>query len=201
MCSSPITPRRSGSTDPLSGQIDVAAFLVVSGSPPQEAEGAPMRIKIYTTGGTIDKVYAGETGLVVGPPRIDSILWEGRAAVDYDVEALLRKDSLDITAEDRRKIVEAVCATSHRLIVITHGTDTILETARALLPVSSKVMVLTGAMQPAAFRETDAAFNVGGAIAAVQVLPEGVHLVMNGRVLDPRTCRKDRARGCFVEAT
>lgn len=161
-----------------------------------------MKIKIYTTGGSIDKHYSTrESDFVVGPPQIERILREANVTVDYEVESLLRKDSLDITADDRRIIVERIRATPQRLIVITHGTDTMVDTARVLLPISGRVIILSGAMQPAAFKETDAAFNVGGAIAAVQVLPEGVYLVMNGRVFDPRICRKDRARGCFVEGT
>lgn len=160
-----------------------------------------MKIKIYTTGGSIDKHYSTrESDFVVGPPQIERILREANVTVDYEVESLLRKDSLDITADDRQTIVERVQATSHRLIVITHGTDTMVDTARALLPISGKVIVLTGAMQPAAFKETDAAFNVGAAIAAVQLLPPGVHVVMNGRVFDPRTSTKDLELERFVEA-
>jgi L-asparaginase len=92
-----------------------------------------------------------------------------------------------------------VRATPYRRVVITHGTDTMIDTARALTSVSGKAIVLTGAMQPVAFKETDAPFNVGCAIAAVQVLPEGVYLVMNGRIFDPQTIRKDVARDRFVE--
>jgi len=160
-----------------------------------------MKIKIYTTGGSIDKHYSTrESDFVVGPPQIERILREANVTVDYEVESLLRKDSLDITADDRRTIVECVRATPHRLIIITHGTDTMVDTARALLPISGKVIVLTGAMQPAAFKQTDAAFNVGAAIAAVQVLPPGVHVVMNGRVFDPGTSTKDLELERFVEA-
>jgi L-asparaginase len=158
-------------------------------------------MRIFTTGGSIDKRYSTqESDFVVGPPQIERILREGNVTFDYEIESLLRKDSLDLTADDRRRIVERVRATPHRLVLVTHGTDTMVETARALTPISRKVIVLTGAMQPATFKETDAAFNVGCAIAAVQVLPEGVYLVMNGRIFDPQTIRKDVARDRFVEA-
>ena len=160
-----------------------------------------MHIKILTTGGSIDKRYSTEeSNFVVGSPQIERLLREGNVTFDYDIESLLRKDSLDVTPEDRRKIVERVRATPHRLVVMTHGTDTMIDTARALTSVSGKVIVLTGAMQPAAFKETDAPFNVGCAIAAVQVLSEGVYLVMNGRIFDPQTIRKDVGRDRFVEA-
>lgn len=161
-----------------------------------------MHIKILTVGGSIDKVYStSQSDFVVGLPQIERILREGNVTIDFDVEPLLRKDSLDMTPDDRETIVERVRATPHRHIVITHGTDTMIDTALALMPISGKVIVLTGAMQPAAFRDTDAAFNVGCAVAAVQVLPEGVYLVMNGRIFDPETSRKDVARDRFVQAS
>jgi L-asparaginase len=159
-----------------------------------------VKIKIFTTGGSIDKRYSTtESDLVVGLPQIERILREGNVTCDCEIEPLLQKDSLDVTADDRRRIVERVRATPHRLVVITHGTDTMVDTARALASIPDKVIVLTGAMQPAAFKETDAPFNVGCAIAAVQLLPEGVYLAMNGRIFDPQTVRKDAARDRFVE--
>lgn len=160
-----------------------------------------MQIKIFTVGGSIDKRYSTlESSFVVGSPQVERILQEGNVTVDYEIESLLRKDSLDVTADDRQRIVERVRSTPHRLVVITHGTDTMVDTARALAPISDKVIVLTGAMQPAAFKETDAPFNVGCAVAAVQLLPDGVYLAMNGRILDPRTTGKDVSRDRFVEA-
>lgn len=159
-----------------------------------------MSIKIFTVGGSIDKRYSTqESNFVVGPPQVERILQEGNVTVDYEIESLMRKDSLDVTADDRQRIVERVRCTPHRLVVITHGTDTMVDTARALASIPGKVIVLTGAMQPAAFKETDAAFNVGCAIAAVQVLPEGVYLVMHGQIFDPQTTRKDVARDRFAE--
>ena len=160
-----------------------------------------VQIKIFTTGGSIDKRYSTqESSFVVGPPQVERILQDGNVTVDYEIESLLRKDSLDVTSEDRQGIVERVRETPHRFVVITHGTDTMVDTARALAPISDKVIVLTGAMQPAVFKETDASFNIGCAVAAVQLLPDGVYLVMNGRVFDPQTTRKDVTRDRFVEA-
>lgn len=157
-------------------------------------------IKILTTGGSIDKFYSTqESDFIVGSPWIERILREGNVGVDYEIEPLLRRDSLDITAADRRMIVERVRAIPDRFVLITHGTDTMIDTALQLASVSGKVIVLTGAMQPAAFRETDAAFNVGCAVIAVQTLPTGVYVVMNGRIFDPHRVRKDVAQERFVE--
>ncbi|MGD1994824.1 MAG: asparaginase domain-containing protein [Anaerolineae bacterium] len=161
-----------------------------------------MLIKIFTTGGSIDKVYSTqESAFVVGPPQVGRILEAAGVTIEVEVESLLRKDSLEITAADRDLIVERVSADSHRRIVITHGTDTMIETARALSAVDGSVIVLTGAMQPAAFKETDAAFNVGCALLAVQVLPEGVYIVMNGRVFDPLRAEKNVALDRFEDST
>ena len=149
-------------------------------------------IKIFTTGGSIDKGYSTvESDFVVAEPQIASILQEANVALEYEVEPLLRKDSLEITDHDRQLIAARVAADPGRRIIITHGTDTIVETALWLVAIRGKVIVLTGAMQPAAFRRTDAAFNVGCAILAVQTLPDGVYVVMNGRVFDPRRARKN----------
>jgi L-asparaginase len=158
-------------------------------------------IKIFTTGGSIDKGYSTlESDFVVGEPQIESILREANIALEYEVEALLRKDSLEITDHDRGLIAARVAADAGRRIIITHGTDTMVETALQLFPISGKVIVLTGAMQPATFKQTDAAFNVGCAILAVQTLPDGVYVVMNGRVFDPRRARKNPELDRFEEA-
>jgi L-asparaginase len=150
-------------------------------------------IKVFTTGGSIDKGYSTqESDFVVGEPAIEGMLQEGNVHLQFEVESMLKKDSLDITDDDRRAIVDRVRADPHRQILVTHGTDTMIETALALCEVRDKVIVLTGAMQPAAFKRTDAALNVGGALIALQTLPEGVYVVMNGRVFDPRKATKNR---------
>ena len=149
-------------------------------------------IKIYATGGSIDKAYSTqESRLVVGEPQVSGILEEANVTLEWELHSILKKDSLEISDSDRRTIVEQVGQDPHHHIILTHGTDTIIDTARALAAVPGKVIVLTGAMQPAAFRRTDAPFNVGGAIIAAQTLPEGVYIVMNGRVFDPTRASKN----------
>jgi L-asparaginase len=125
------------------------------------------------------------------------ILKEAHATFEFEVESILRKDSLDLTDEDRgliqRKIEDEAC----ERIVVTHGTDTMIQTAKALQGVAGKTIVLTGSMQPARFKSTDAAFNVGVAIGAVQVLPPGVYIAMNGQIFDPAKARKNVADSRF----
>jgi L-asparaginase len=151
-----------------------------------------MSIKVFTTGGSIDKIYSTqESSFVVGEPQAGQILHEANVNIDYKVESLIKKDSLEITDADRRMIFERVKSDQHRHVVITHGTDTMILTAEMLQEIPDKVIVLTGAMQPAAFKRTDAAFNVGCAIIAVQTLPAGVYVVMNGQVFDPHKVRKN----------
>ena len=159
-----------------------------------------MDIVIFTTGGTIDKVYFDrKSEFQVGSPQIAEVLTEANVTLDYQVVPLMRKDSLELTAEDRAAIRAAVEASPAHRIVITHGTDTMVETARALLGIPDKVVVLTGAMQPARFRTTAAVFNIACAITAVQLLPPGAYLAMNGRVFDPARTRKNVAENRFEE--
>lgn len=157
-----------------------------------------MKIKFFTTGGTIDKVYFDEkSSYQVGVPKILEILKGANANFDYEVESLLKKDSLDMTEHDRKHIFIKVKNDRNERIVITHGTDTMLKTAQMLQPIPEKVIVLTGSMQPAGFANSDAVFNVGGAIAAVQVLPFGVYIVMNGLIFNPNNSRKNMKKGRF----
>jgi L-asparaginase len=159
-----------------------------------------MKVKIFTTGGSIDKYYSTrESSFIVGEPQVKTVLREANLVVDYEVEPLLQKDSLEITGQDRQMIYQKVKDDSHRRILITHGTDTMAATARQLAQIPGKVIVLTGAMQPAAFKYSDAAFNLGCAFLAVQVLAEGVYLVMNGRVFDPQKTVKNLALDRFEE--
>ncbi len=152
-----------------------------------------MEIKIFTTGGTIDKIYFDQKSkFEVGEPAINEVLAEANVTVPYQCETLLRKDSLDLTEADRQKIYDAVAADDHRHIIITHGTDTMIQTAQKLKPLSrDRVIVLTGSMMPAKFRSTDAEFNIGGAVIAVQILPPGVYITMNGQIFDPDRTRKN----------
>jgi L-asparaginase len=154
---------------------------------------------IITTGGTIDKVYFdAKSDYAVGEPQIGEVLRQAHVDLPHRVDALMRKDSLDMTAGDRQLIRHAVEAAAERMVLVTHGTDTMTVTAEALKGIPGKVIVLTGALLPARFRDNDAVFNIGFALAAVQALPPGVHIAMNGRLHDPRRVRKDRDLNRFV---
>jgi L-asparaginase len=140
-----------------------------------------MKIKFYATGGTIDKVYFdAKSEYQVGAPQVEEILKDSNVAFEYEVESILQKDSLEMTAEDRQIVRQIIENEPCEKIVITHGTDTMVETARALIGIPDKTIVFTGAMEPARSRYTDATFNVGCAIGAVQTLPTGVYIAMNG---------------------
>lgn len=157
-----------------------------------------MQLTIFTTGGTIDKVYFDAKGdYAVGTPLVPQILANARVAMPVEVIELMRKDSLELTDADRARVVAAVAATSSAQIVITHGTDTMVETGRALQAVSGKTIVLTGALQPGRFSDSDAAFNLGMAIAAVQALPAGVYVAVNGQIYEASRVRKNHAANRF----
>ena len=157
-----------------------------------------MKIKFITTGGTIDKVYFdAKSEFEVGAPQAGVLLAEANVSFDYEVLSLLRRDSLDLDDADRELIRAAVAADPCERIIITHGTDTMVQTARVLQSIENKVIVLTGSMQPAGQRVTDAIFNVGFAAAAVQLLPEGVYIAMHGRIHDPAITRKNVAANRF----
>lgn len=151
-----------------------------------------MQLEIFTTGGTIDKVYFdAKSKFEVGEPQILEVLREANLSIDYQVTPLMRKDSLELTDQDREKVRQAVEASTTTRIVITHGTDTMTDTARALSGIAGKTIVLTGAMQPARFRFTDAVFNIASAMMAAQTLAEGVYIAMNGQLFDPEATRKN----------
>jgi L-asparaginase len=160
-----------------------------------------VRIKIFTTGGSLDKGYSTrESAFVVQEPRIEEILREGNVTFEYEIESLFRKDSLEIAESDREAVVEAVRDDSCERILITHGTDTMAETGRRLSEIPGKTIVLTGAMQPASFKHTDAHFNIGFALAVLQTLPHGVYIAMNGSVFDPHRVRKNMELDRFEAA-
>lgn len=157
-----------------------------------------MFIRFITTGGTIDKIYFDALSqFEVGESQVEHILREGLVQFDYEIVPLLQKDSLDITAADRAELRGYIEKDAGRLFVITHGTDTITDTAEALQGLGEKTIVLTGALTPARFRTTDAIFNVGMAVAAVQVSPPGVYIAMSGQVFSAGEVRKNRAENRF----
>ena len=151
-----------------------------------------MSIEIITTGGTIDKIYFDEkSSYEIGEPQIGEVLRDANLTIKYWVKPLLRKDSLDLTTEDRNLIKSMVLESSAERIVITHGTDTMVETAQFLTGIPERTIVLTGSMQPARFRFTDAIYNIASALTAVQLLPAGVWIAMNGQIYDPAKTRKN----------
>lgn len=157
-----------------------------------------MNVKIFTTGGTIDKTYFdAKSEYAVGDPQIVEILADANVLVEYDVEVLLRKDSLEINDEDRATVARRVGEESSERILITHGTDTMVETARALMDIQGKTIVLVGSLSPARFKNSDAEFNIGFALAAAQSLPAGVYIAMNGRIFSPDHVRKNRDANRF----
>ncbi|MCB1609153.1 MAG: asparaginase [Xanthomonadales bacterium] len=156
------------------------------------------RLSIITTGGTIDKIYFDSLSeFQVGEPQIGKILRAIGVGFEFDLVALLRKDSLELDDGDRELIKRTVEAQPHRFVLITHGTDSMVDTARHLAAVQGKVIVLTGALNPARFDGSDAVFNIGCAVGAVQCLPDGVYLAMNGRIWHPDQVRKNRAENRF----
>ncbi len=157
-----------------------------------------MRLRVITAGGTIDKVYFDAASTYeVGEPQIGPLLRDSNVTFDFVVESVLQKDSLAMTDDDRALIRARVEASPEKHILITHGTDTMTATAAKLQGIAEKVIVFTGAMQPARFRDSDAVFNVGCAIGALQALPAGVYIAMNGVVSPADKVRKNRAASRF----
>ncbi len=159
-------------------------------------------LTIVTTGGTIDKIYFDDKSqFQIGDPQIGEILTTLGVAFTFEVIPAMRKDSLHMDDGDRALIREAILGQPHRHVLVTHGTDTMVETARALRGVEGKVVVLTGALNPALFRGSDAVFNIGCAVGAVQSLPDGVYIAMNGRIWDPERVKKNVVANRFEEAS
>src|SRR5215831_108960 len=159
----------------------------------------PETVAVITTGGTIDKAYFDALSrFQFGESVIARLLDIAQVTLPYRVVELLRKDSLELTDADREKLKETVDSLTEGKIVITHGTDTMTESASALASVKDKTIVLTGALAPARFAESDAPFNLGMAFAAVQCLPPGVYITMNGQVFIAGHVRKDRANARFI---
>lgn len=156
-------------------------------------------ILLLTTGGTIDKLYFDALSeYKIGEFIIARLLELARVTQPFEIEEVLRKDSLELTDTDRVLILARVEAAKTSRIVITHGTDTMTVTAQALEGVSGKTIVLVGALAPARFMESDATFNLGMAFATAQIAPPGVYITMNGTVFRADAVTKDRERGAFV---
>ena len=156
------------------------------------------KLLVVTTGGTIDKIYFDDlSDYQIGEPLIGQILDHLHVGFEFEVNALMRKDSLHITEEDRQTIHDAVAASDANHILITHGTDSMVKTALVLADIPNKTMVLTGALNPARFRDSDAIFNIGCAVGAVQSLPHGAWIAMSGTIWDPGNVRKNREKNRF----
>ncbi len=158
-----------------------------------------MAIHIFITGGTIDKEYNDQTGqLFFNNTHLPEILDLGRSHVPIEMRTLMMIDSLDMTPEDREVIAHNCQEVPGDKIVITHGTDTMVETATVLAQkVKDRTIVLTGAMVPYVFRSSDGLFNLGSALGFVQTLPHGVYIAMNGRYFTWDNCRKNKKLGVF----
>lgn len=160
-----------------------------------------MRIRILVTGGTFDKEYNERTGqLYFKDTHLAEMLRLGRSRVEVTIRTVMMIDSLEMTEADRALIVQNCAQADEERIVITHGTDTMTETAAAVAAtIGNRTVVLTGAMIPYAFGSSDGLFNLGSALSFVQLLPAGVYIAMNGKCFPWDRCRKNRERGEFEE--
>ena len=158
-----------------------------------------MTIKVLITGGTIDKQYNELNGeLIFTQSSVEDMLAQGGAKLDISVETVMLKDSLDMDDNDRQKILTSCLACEESQIVITHGTDTMVETSQVLAAgIKDKTIVLLGAMVPYQFKNSDALFNLGCAMAAVQTLVNGVYITMNGKIFNYDEVIKNRELGEF----
>ena len=159
-------------------------------------------IAVVTTGGTIDKLYFDSLSeYQVGESVVRKLLSIANVKYPFEVVEALRKDSLELTDTDRDELYRCVAGLKTSRVIITHGTDTMTQTATRLAAIQGKTIVLTGALTPARFSESDAPFNLGMAFAAAQTAPPGVFIVMNGEVFPAARVRKDREAGRFVRVS
>lgn len=160
-----------------------------------------MAIRIFITGGTFDKEYNELNGeLFFKDSHLKEMLALGRCKVDTELRTLMMIDSLYLTDKDRELIADNCIRCEENQIIITHGTDTMVETAKVIAEkVKDKTIVMTGAMIPYKFGSSDGLFNLGGAVAFVQTLPPGVYIAMNGRYFLWNNCRKNKKAGVFEE--
>jgi len=165
-----------------------------------------MKIFFLQTGGTIDKSYPSGIdnhgyNFLISTPAFERILEHVHPGFEFETKTVLQKDSLDITENDRRLIYDACQDSNCNKIVITHGTDTMIQTGELLNTLTNKTIVLTGALKPELFKDSDADFNLGAAIGAVSALENGVYIVMGGRVLNWQDAIFDTDSGQFTSKT
>lgn len=157
-----------------------------------------MHIHILTTGGTFDKIYHDALSeFSIGEPMVPELLAEAGVDLSYSIDSLLKKDSLELTDADRELLRNQVIKSPHQHILIIHGTDTMTLSAQHLGAMSNKTVIFTGAMQPARMRKTDAPFNLGFAIGALQCLDSGTYIAMNGQIFNTNNVQKNRQLGRF----
>lgn len=158
-------------------------------------------IKLFAMGGTIDKVVlAGDKmNYTVGSPQAERILAGSNLTVKISIESVVKKDSLTLTDQDRAILKDKIISEQCNRIIITHGTDTIPDTARYLKDISEKTIVFTGAMLPARFFDSDATFNLGSAVIAAQTLPPGLYLTMHGKIMNPLKAVKNSSLAQYSE--
>jgi L-asparaginase len=158
-----------------------------------------MHVHVFTTGGTIDKVYFdASSAYQVGEPQIGDIFNQANVTISFEVTTIMRKDSLDMTDADRAEIAEHVQGTDCERVLVTHGTDTMVRTAQTLQQcVTDKTVVFVGSLNPALFKSSDAVFNVGFALGALEALPPGIYIAMNGQIFDPERAHKNRDANRF----
>lgn len=160
-----------------------------------------MKILFIQTGGTIDKDYPRHSkgyAFEISEPAVKQILEKANPSFEYEIIPLLRKDSLDLTVKDKKKLFEECEKADTDKIIITHGTDTIIDTAVFLSEIKNKTIILTGAFKPEKFSNTDADFNTGAAVGAINVAGNGVFIAMNGRVFKYDEVIRDKETGMFV---
>ena len=155
-------------------------------------------LEILTTGGTIDKVYFDKkSNYEVGDPFVEELLHKMNVNISFKVKSLMKIDSLDMTDIHRVEILNYIMNSNSNNFLITHGTDSIVETAIYLKKISDKTIVLTGSLKPAIFIDNDAIFNVGSALTSAQILKNGVYIVINGQVFNPDNVRKNLEKNIF----
>jgi len=160
-----------------------------------------MKILFIQTGGTIDKDYPKQVkgyAFEISEPAVRQILERVNPEFEYEIISLLRKDSLDLTVKDKKKIFEVCEKADSDKIIITHGTDTMIETAVFLSEIKNKTIVITGAFKPEKFTGSDADFNVGAAVGAVSALHNGIYITMNGNIYRYDEVKRDKETGKFI---
>ncbi|OEK07019.1 asparaginase domain-containing protein [Roseivirga misakiensis] len=159
-----------------------------------------MKILFIQTGGTIDKNYPKTNAgyaFEIDEPAVSRVLEKSFIGFEYEVVSLFRKDSLDVNDQDRSVLKAFLESTEHDKIIISHGSDTMPETASFVGKIPGKTIVFTGAYLPERFKESDADFNIGVAVGSVNVLTEGTFIAMNGKLMSPESCFKDAVSGLF----